>query len=338
MSKFKIKSKTYKLDSGTTVSVAGKIFAFCGDESRRIKTEGCGSENTEASVVFLPGWSMRVTDDAVETLCNEFSDCTGNETLAIDSHIEGKESEDLSINFIYEEARAISLFIKEYGLKKIIVVGYSRGGDKAIDVVSFLQKSPDDFVEGLILLDAVGMYKQNPEKLVYGLRDDLLVETPKTLLKRGLMKRETKVGAHLAMRIIEHILYEMLHYKIEYPKRFMREVYEMAEQNPHIAEVRVPVVIMSGAHDLISNTKSMLEEAEQDADSMQNDVVATEHSEGSMFWKREKFLREHFFKQSPCVYLFAPEELGYHGLPFLRPRFVARSSIHALKRMTKTRI
>ncbi len=318
--KTNIEKKKYNLDSGVVVQVTGKTFAPIENQLEKTKTSDVN--------VFITGWSVRANDIVIGTLCKEFSDYTGTETLAIDSRAEDIQKYDKRINILYEEALAISKFIEGRGLKNVIIIGHSRGGDKAINVVNILQNNTNIEIKGLVLFDSVGMYNQTSRELIKGFAKDLVLNTPVTLFKKGLIKKEARAGIFFVTQFFGHIFSEVVRSNFSYPKRFMREMYEMSEQNPHIKNIQVPVIVVSGRYDPISNPEKLVPPNEKRVS--ENDFLF-DYKAGGVLEKRRIFLKEFFFKKSLGVYLFAPKKLGHHGLLFLRPRSVVRASMHALR-------
>lgn len=293
--------KRYVRDAGVAVDVFGK--RFFPDESSR----GTSAQSDHATLVFLPGWSMSAHDAAVGKFCRALAHYAGAQVLAVESRAAEPRAQDPSVDILYEEARAIGTYLEEHRIGRAIIIGHSRGGDKAISLASVLAHDSAIPVDGLILLDAVGLYAQKPWRLAAGFYTDTFFGTPWALIKDGFPKRATTTGVWLVMETAGHVLAEIVRWNLAYPRRFMREVREMARQNPHAAEVRVPVVAISGAQDPVSNPRFMPEAA----------------------------LRA-LFTQSPGVYGSAPEKRGHHGVPFFYPETVARESLGALAHLKHT--
>ncbi|VAW31995.1 hypothetical protein MNBD_CPR01-81 [hydrothermal vent metagenome] len=297
----KVEEKKYVFDSGESVFVRARLFSL---ESL--------NELKNTLTIFLPGWSMGVDDATVHILCSEFSDYTKTPTIAIETYANNSLTNkliasDTKYDLLHEEALAISLYIKELGIKNVRVVGYSLGGDKAIHLVSILQNDINIKIEGLVLLDTVGLYTQKPLKLMVGFIKDLFVSFMKGFSRHSAVPTNVKnVGLQFATDMLWRWVHDVRRAGAKYPARLAHEVAEMTNRNPYMKEITVPVVLISGADDKISDL--------------------TQFSE-----KYGKTL----FPQSKTVSLFTPKELGQHGLPFYRPAFVVRTSITALARTHK---
>ena len=295
----KVEEKKYVVDSGETVSIRVRIFLS--------KSLSGSQELQDAMTIFLPGWSMSVDDVAVEILCREFCVYTKEPTLAIETHVNNSPTGNSTNDVLHEEAEAILLYIKERGIRKVRIVGHSRGGDKAIHLVSILQNDKSIKIEGLVLLDAVGLYSQKPRTLMLGFAKDTLSSIAQAFFRRSKVSPKTrKIGLRFATDMLWSFVHDVHKTGIAYPARFAREIAEMTQQNPHMKEITVPVVLVSGAEDIISNI-------------------------AQFSGKYGKTL----FPNSKKVAFFTPEKFGRHGLPFYRPTFVARTATKALSRLNK---
>lgn len=114
----------------------------------------------------------------------------------------------------------------------------------------------------------------------------------------------------------------------------------MAQQNPHMRDVRVPVVIVSGMDDSVSDPSRIIPEQgvgplRQSLGEVapQNATADTPARDMSLV-AREKYL-EKLFPESPYIRMLAPKKLGVHALPLLRPESVARSSLYMINRFIR---
>lgn len=313
------REKRYTVEPRLTVEVAWKKFSPEAPASQEKR-----SDNT---VVFLPGWAMPVDGRSIRNLVQGFAEESGTPSYAVTTSPE-KETEDS----LYKQAQAVSQFIKERGLKEVTLAGHSQGGDKAIDLTTILQNDPEIKINGLILLDSVGLHEQRPYlELTKNFAKDAIVNTPVTVVKE-LWKNPAlfkKSGAAF-VDIITGWTKEIWRSKFDYLKddKLRKQVQQMAKANPRMREIKVPVIIMSGAEDSISDPEKIVPEAEE-----QKIIDAWEADKKSGYIDpREEYLKRNLFPNSPYVRMFIPEKIGHHGLPLFRSESVARASLYLLER------
>ena len=320
--KSEVGSKFYSLDSGLDIQVKWKEYT----PQKNLKGEELLTQ--DKGIIMLPGWGMGVEDTTIENLSKEFAENSNMKTTSLSSR-SMQSTPTHGENMLYEEAKAMSMFIREKGLKEVTLVGHSQGGDKAINIASILQQDPDLHIAGVILISAVGMYKQEPSDLVKNFSKDALINTPQSLIGQlpknpGAMKS----GISASMDILSTMVKEAWDSKGEYIDRFKREVKEMSAINPQMATITAPVVLISGAEDTVSNPEKIVPEEEEER-------ILNENEGNGFIDPREEYLKANLFKQSPYVRLVAPEKLGHHGLPYFRGGSVARGSMYLLKRFNR---
>lgn len=319
------KTNLYELESGISVEVDWERF-----EPKEGAIESTPEKPAEKAVIFLPGWAVEAGDQSIQRLGQSFAEGSKNETYTVTTRTqEAAGTEDT----LYEEARAISQLIKEQGLKEVTLAGHSQGGDKAINVAHILQENPEVKIDGLILIGSVGLYEQEPGTLVKGYTKDSLVDTPKTLIKNlarnpSIVKR----GLRAATDILTGIVQEILRSKTVYPRRLKREIEEMARINPRLSELRMPIILVSGAKDLASRPKKIIPPHEEERIQKEWEKEEESLEEKGFIDPREEFLKENVFPKSPYIRMVVAEKLGHHGLPHFRSESVARASTYLLRR------
>jgi hypothetical protein len=123
--------------------------------------------------------------------------------------------------------------------------------------------------------------------------------------------------------------------RLNYPSRFKNEILETAAVNSRLAELRVPIILISGAQDPISNPEKIIPPGEEE-----KVLEVWEHEQQTLEVKnfsdpREEFLRKNVFPNSPYIRMVVPEKLGHHGLPLYRSKSVARAALYLLKRFER---
>lgn len=309
-------TKTYEVNPGTKVKVEFREFDTIDD------SEGNESEPSRA-IIFMPGWSQSVTDTGIEKISQDFAKNSGLRTIAITSRSEHESEMDKERDVLYEEAEAISTYIEEKGLRDITLAGYSQGGDKAMNIAALLEERSNVAVHGLILIAPVGVYEQEPNRLVRNFVRDSLGNTPPALARALPHKPEqTIAGIRAAVDILGNVFHEVVESKLDFMNRLQRDVVEMAKLNPRAKEITSPIVLISGVDDLVSNPEQIMPtqaEEENSADLEQKDP-------------REVYLQKNLFTKSPYVRMVKPKNQAQHGLPFYRSDKVARVGLGLIER------
>lgn len=271
-------------------------------------------------VVFLPGWSAGGAK-TLDTLCQELANNSKNKTLSMQTRSEEVDSEGL---YLYREARAIKQLLLEQGIKKITIAAHSEGGIKAADLIDIFQnENPEITIEGLILLDPVGLYEQSPGELAKNFVKDSLVNTPLTVLRDREDPGSLGKSLQAADDIVLNIAKEIIHSGAGYKHRLESEIASMAKVNNHYQDVRCPVILITGANDPVSSADQILSGKREDAD---------------LLSERQKILKDTLFPNSPHVDMLVPEKYGHHGLPHFRSKQIARAATYLLGRYRHTQV
>lgn len=282
-------------------------------------------KQNEKAVIFLPGWAQEASDTGVEALTKDFSDNAQLPAIAVTSRVESIGSEE---DVLLEEARAIAIYLKESGLSEVTLAGYSQGGHKSITVTALLQKEGEIRVRGLILIGAVGLYEQKPKQLMRNFTKDALRSAPLILqtppktdeFTASLVRGGTDMGSNL--------IKDAKASQLDFIARLERDVSLMAKENDNAKDIRVPVVIISGREDLVSNPELIVPKEKEEYlknESITNDTIDP----------REVYIKENIFKNSPFVRFITPVHEGHHNLPYYRSHKVACVGLGLLDRYYK---
>lgn len=197
-------SKVYEID-GRKVTVSWQEFSPSAENSPK-----------DEAVVFIPGWAAGLPP-TLEELNKQFAKNSGRNTFFINTRAE--KTGDGSQN---SETQAIKKFLEEKGLKKIILVGHSKGGAQVASLAGEIS------AEGLILLDSTGLYEQDKLELAGKFVFDSMFKTPPSLIKEALQKRSFLPlikGIQASSDIIFNIAKEVVASKVVgYPQRLWAEL------------------------------------------------------------------------------------------------------------------
>ncbi len=275
--KEKVESKVYSLESGTQVRL----------NSREILPDNVENLNNSKGIILIPGWEAEAENKTTLSLGEDFANESKTRTLTITTETNDRNS-------LFDESIAISKFIKEKKLESIKIVGYSIGGDKAMNVVYLLQDDPEIKIEGLILLASTGLYDQKPKELTVHLLKDSFVKTPlnmpKSENKSGDFKKWANVAKDLGSNVFSKTVSSPSHVV-----KILNRINETSKQNERASELKVPIVLINGKEDSVSDYRK---------------IISTEN----------------LFKSSPYVRLIKPEKSSNHGLSYFRPKSIARVS------------
>ena len=227
------------------------------------------------------------------------------------------------------EAEAVRRWLQESGITAVTLMGDSQGGAQAIHLTILLQESsPEIEVKALVLYNSVGLYDQPIRSLVR----NYVQEGHQLRREVARMANAKEVSSLLQHNLTEGsfvIMRELLRSHLHYPRRLLNEIREMAQANLHLTKIRVPVILVQGASDLLSHPARIIP-AQAGGDETQPSSYLKDRHE------REHFLQRHVFPQSPYVKMLVVEKMGYHALPSLRPKAVVHASLYLLKRWKRT--
>lgn len=301
----KIERKTYTLEDGLQVAVSAEKFS----PEKMTKPD--------QAVIFLPGWAVGEGSLSTTEITQELANAAQADAYRITTR-----ADQVVPDSLLREAEAIRRFIEEKKLKEVTLVGYSQGGDKAIDTAVLMQELNPDIKVKVVLLDSVGLYEQGFWELVANFTRDSMVDTTMTMNKNLLRHpsvylKGLKAGADIAVGVGK----EMMHSKLGYPKRFINEIKDMVQANPRAKELKAPVVVIIGAKDRVVSHERVAPIEKQPTKNLQALIENRKD--------REAKVRE-IFPNAASVSVLVPKKLGHHGVPLFRSRSVARVATHLL--------
>lgn len=308
--KEKVLNNTYNLESGVIVKI----------KSKEIYPSNLENIDASKAIILLPGWEAGPEDKTTTALSKEFAESSSNITYVITAEADkSKIKNPKEIDFMYEEAKAISKFIKEHNLKEIKLAGYSIGGDSAMDIAHILQEDPNIKVDGIILLESTGLYDQKPREMVSNLLKDSFIKTPKNLLKNENTGSNFKQWFNVAVDINSNTVAKTLKSPSHIGKMIGR-IKETSQLNKRAEYLKVPIVLINGGDDQVSDEK---------------EIAPIEDGTGEEIRLREKYLKENIFKNSSYIRMIVADRLGNHGLPYFRSKAVAEASLYLLDRFNR---
>lgn len=309
------RSETPQESPEQTFNIDGENISVKVNKEVRPNVEGFKDDE---AVIFLPGWSAG-TAKTLNYLTERFAEDNKSAAYSLATRPEHVIGDSL-----YQEARAVSEWSKARKFKKVIMVGHSEGGPKAINLIDILQKENTDIqVAGLILLDSVGLYEQGAGEIAAKFAWDTLVKTPKTIAANVFKNPSLIVkGLQASTDIIFNIAREIKRSGVDYPNRLVNQIKEMSAKNTHLADVKCPVVLIQGAEDPVSSPKRIIPRAE----------------DRRLWSTRRKFLKEVFFPSAEDISMLTPSRIGHHGLPHFRSEQISKAALYLLNRHKESRL
>ena len=310
----KTQTKTYEI-SGTNVAVNFEILSPKSSEQ---------DQKPDQAIIFLPGWSVNAGMKTAEVTGQAFAEAGKQKVFIIDTKPD-KVVEDT----LYKEAEAVSRLLKEKGLKRVTIAGYSEGGIRAVDLAVILQQNLDIAIDGVILMESAGLYDQESKKKFVGkfLKDNL-VDAPPAITKPLFhfnpipLIRGLRAGTDVIFGMVE----EIARTKGNYPKRVRSQIREMIGTQTHIAELQAPVILIQGENDLVSNPEKIIPGYKEMGHLAKDEITDRQ------FDPREKFLQENLFQESPYVRMVTGRKISNHVMPIARAEEVTKVSLYLLER------
>ena len=301
-----------------------------------------GSEEERGSeIVFLPGVGLDVDTKTAEDIGEAFAqNKNGGETYVIRAKVRENIEDTMGV-----ENDEIIKFLDENGLENFVLAGQSQGGDRAISIAAEIGER----IRALVLVDAVGLYEQKPGELAAKFFKDSGVDTTPAVIshlfkgrkdKLSTLKRGLQSGSDIIFGIIKDIVNIGRANKLESTERVKKEVEELAKVNPRLSEIRVPVVLISGAEDPISDPERIAP--------IQKEIYSTEmmtdlgkelygndrakEAQLRNIRARNEYVKNNLFPNSPWCKVIVPEKMAHHGLQIFRPEAVANAALGLIER------
>jgi len=327
LNKERVTSKIYDVE-GTRVLVTCREFLPKGNKFSANK-----------AIIFFPGWPLRSDSKSIQILCEELANYSGARAYAIHTR-----NEQVMPNSLYQETKAVCKFLEESEVKEFILVGYSQGGIKAINTIIHLEEiSADLHVYGLILIVSVGLNEISSGELARRYIADFLIKSlgvivaevarnPSLRKKFRSLVDNLSVAAHACLDFFICILKEAKASNRNYFTRFQNELQEMAKKSPYLDQIRVPIVLVQGAKDRVSDYGRMLTQAKDKASQVGLQDTEAENSHTPSQNTSKPVLTAHIFSQSASIRMIEAEKFGTHVLPLFRSKSVARVSLYLLQR------
>ncbi|MBP9716439.1 MAG: alpha/beta hydrolase [Candidatus Levybacteria bacterium] len=286
-------------DTSSDFAVNGRIIRV---NSRTIQPDLIGPLTYDPIVIF-PGWGNNANSRSAQMLGHAFAEEGKRKVIIIDT-----KPHEIFDNSLLTESAAVAQFLERAKTESTTIVGYSEGGIKAANLAVILQKSKIK-PEGLALLGAAGLYEsEQVDPMLAFARHGI---QSKKRVNRTFMRPLGQSG----QGIIAGQVLELKRTKFNYPRRLAYQVREISRRNPRLKEINIPIVVINGAEDLVSEPERFIPGFRR-----------------LNQYEREEALKRTIFQNSPYVRFLAGEKPPIHTMPILRARTIARVSLGLLER------
>lgn len=245
-------------------------------------------KTNDITVIYFGGTFEPANAESTRELKQSFADYSGKTLFSFTASTDTKKVAD---------------FIENIQGDKILVE-YSQGANKILDLNKELRERKNDSVQGFVFLEPTAMYEQKRLALTF-IKQGL--KTTKAILKQELgiypkikRKREKEVfkkGKSLLGEVLSDGIPKVFGVKCEYSLK--EQIRDMSKIHPEIDKIEKPVVIIQGKDDKITDyTKNGPE----------------------------------MFKKSKQVSRILADRHGTHALPIMRSEQVAKVALWELFR------
>lgn len=299
------------VDSGTIQEVfKPESYAVEGSKVQLWWTETSPKESKnldpQKAIVFLPAWNWLPNVGIVKDISQKVANHSGQTVYTISS-----KTDRLGPDVSLIEAKGMAQFIKDHNLSEVIIIGHSEGGLKAADLVATLeQNSPQTTVDGLVLMDSMGLYEQEAGTLRKNFINDPMKIASKEFEDTGVTPPSMKESA---IQFLYGIWQDIKFFKIKYPKKLMEEIAVMARLNPRLREIKAPVLIVTGDRDYVSDHHKYVSPEEIDK---RVDHASDQSTQGQMFERgraRREYLQENMFPNAENVAMIVLSKGAHHA-------------------------
>jgi len=266
-----------------------------------------GKKSSEVSqdelIIYFPGFGSSPETKSYSGVAQEFSNVFGLKVWEFFDATQWTTDRPL-----LRKAQAVKKLIEEKGIKKIKVVGFSRGGVEAVNFASLFNKDKDQSgieAECLILLEPVGLTERTKEELfksymgqVYLPHQDRVIHKDTREFRRQRKAQHAQFINDLRDYHNEIIKTKWKHPFVFYQKNLKNQFQEMIEFNLNTKRVDIPVLLFQG-----------------DVDPVSPKIEAAE-----------------VFTRSPWVKQILVKKEGSHGFSYARRKQIAKASFYLPQR------
>lgn len=204
--------------------------------------------------LFLVGAPMRAKASVTWDTPKGLAEASKVRAYTLDARPKGRFEQ----NSVALEVEAIRRFLEELnkqGVSKITIFGHSIGARKGIDLVAVLeQQNPNLQINGLVLSNPMGFYEQEPGLVGRWQKE----ANNEKRIKNPNVPHEPmpKIGFQLVQSVITDAMQTRLGFK-----KWVEEQFEALKTvNPNMSKIKVPIVLLLGDLDLVSEADKVLPE------------------------------------------------------------------------------
>lgn len=280
------------------------------------------------AIISYSSWNWIPELKIMKDIAQKIADYSGQTVYNISS-----KTDQLGPDAGLIEAKGATQFLNSHNLSEIIIVGHSEGGLKAVDLVAELEKNnPQTTIDGLVLMDALGLYNQDPKTLMRNYLTD-----PKFAAKefRDTQTAPPKGGA---MQFLHGLWEDIKFFGANYPRKLKEEVITMAQVNLRLKEIKTPVLIITGDRDYVSDHHKYV--PSEAIDKRAGEAPSDEPTQQQMMRRskaRNELIRENILPKSEKVSMIVLSKGAHHaGVTDIRINQVANVVSGIFDRMKRS--
>lgn len=294
---------------------------------KKIEAEGL---NPNKGVIFIGAWNWDPDVPIMRGISQKMADGFGQTTYQVEAKTDKIDSSSYAT-----QAEGIAQFIAAHNLREVTLVGHSEGGIVAADLVLALERdNPTISIDGLVLMDSMGMYKRNVLDLVKKFVSDPIKVAPKEFQDSGVTPPEGS-----AMQLLLGIWRDMKYFGLRYPKEFARQLKGMASLTPALQLIKAPILILTAERDFVSDYRGYL--PQQKINKRMEPVPSNEpylkHEEMLTRGKaRREYLRKNIVPQAENATMIVISKGAHHaGITDIRLEQAAKVASRIFERMRR---
>ncbi|MBI2039597.1 alpha/beta hydrolase [Candidatus Microgenomates bacterium] len=212
-----------------------------------------GGNNADKAVFYLPGYPWEPYE-ATRLFPRQLANKFGWITFDVTARAIGEDP-----NSLYEkQADAIRQFLISQGIKEVTIAGDSEGAIRAANLaVSLKANNPEIKVNGIVLINPKGVYKEDAGDVARNFIRDTFQVTPKEKDPKGPQVE------YIQLQFLTSLTKELGYYIVKGEfDRMADPFWGMSDVNPAFAKIEVPILFITSEKDVVSNPNKIFPESD----------------------------------------------------------------------------
>jgi pimeloyl-ACP methyl ester carboxylesterase len=210
-------------------------------QNTNLKNSVEGDKPHDPNIILMPGYHIPQDAGSMDQLSRFFLAAAEQMDIknlySIQTRAEGAPREKMLL-----EVEIMKQFLLELNLEETILVGFSQGGFKMVKLAAELANKTEN-VKGLVLINPVGLYQQNPFRLVIGFLKELVTSL--------VVNKNNSDTARVELDVLGGIVSDWRKSGVHFPKILIDEIVEMSIAHPEISSIKCPVIVIQGSPEAV---------------------------------------------------------------------------------------